>query len=79
MAIIFTSIYNNYGSHADLVFYDCREDFYRDNTTAGFCVPDCNTWRTNPETDILLVTVSIIGLLISVLVLVISVVRAKQM
>ena len=62
---------------SQFLVYDCQENFYREEMT-NFCVADCFTWKPFTTEDNVLLASSLVTLLISAVVLVVAVLRAKN-
>ena len=83
---IFCYFFN--GPHVDSITalgaYSCREDFFRDPSLGGICVPMCPAWKQDSKAisitfDVVAFTSNFIGLVTAIAVLVISIVRRHSM
>ena len=56
--------------------HNCSKDFYGDEAT-GLCTPDCYTWKPLQTSDDLILAATVVSLLISILIGIVSIMRAK--
>ena len=65
--------------------WDCRENFFRDETFSYACVPECPSWRggrsvaSSTAADVVVIFAYSTGFITAVVILVISLIRYKAM